>query len=58
MCRFNHPSGRETESRSSEEVVLLQKVLVGIGDDVVQPKAALSEERYSKERLAMVPVFI
>jgi hypothetical protein len=41
----NHPSGREVEDRPVDEVVVLKKMLVGIGEDVVQPKAALDENR-------------
>lgn len=43
-CRVNHPSGREVEERPPAEVFLFQRMLVGIGQDVVQPKAALSAE--------------
>ncbi|KAG7674490.1 hypothetical protein KSW81_000144 [Nannochloris sp. 'desiccata'] len=39
----NHPSGREVEERPVDEVIVFKKMLVGIGEDVVQPKAALDE---------------
>jgi hypothetical protein len=41
----NHPSGREIEDRPVDEVIVFKKMLIGIGDDVVQPKAALDENR-------------
>jgi hypothetical protein len=42
----NHGSGREVESRPRGEAVVLRRLLVGVGDDVVQPKAALDANRY------------
>ena len=44
IFRVNHPAGRETEGRSVDEVLIFKKMLVGIGDDVVQPKAALDKD--------------
>lgn len=41
---MNHPSGTEIEGRPLDQLVLLKKLLVGIGEDVVQPKAALSAD--------------
>ena len=48
---MNHPSGREVEDRPADQLLVFRRVLVGIGDDVVQPKAALSasgEEQYAQ----------
>ena len=42
---MNHPSGREIEERPVDEVFIFKKMLIGIGEDVVQPKAALNENR-------------
>ncbi len=41
----NHGSGREVESRPRGEAVVLRRLLVGVGEDVVQPKAALDANR-------------
>lgn len=42
---MNHPSGREVKERPVDEVLVFKKMLVGIGEDVVQPKAALDANR-------------
>jgi hypothetical protein len=41
----NHPAGREVAERPVDEVMVFKKMLIGIGEDVVQPKAALDENR-------------
>ena len=46
---MNHPSGRELDERPPDELILLKKMLVGIGEDVVQPKAALDAEGYAEK---------
>lgn len=44
--RVNHPSGRRVDDRSVNQVLVFKKLLVGIGEDVVQPKAALDKDAY------------
>ena len=45
LRRINHPSGNETEGRPTDQVIVLENMIAGIGNDVVQPKAALSSKR-------------